>query len=120
MKSSNKIYSFFIIIALLFWNPLSFYLFYGDELVYSVKILHIFYWFVFITGVFFIFLNGFNKISQTLNNLILTLSFTGILFALLVVLNSLAGSSIFNSSSEPEIKQGLIFEPFSKARYQTV
>jgi hypothetical protein len=50
MKSYNNIYSFFIALALLFWNPISYFLIYADTDIYS-KVIHNFYCIVFISGV---------------------------------------------------------------------
>lgn len=125
MKNNNKIYSFFIVLALLFWNPLSFYFFYGDNNVFQITELHILFWLVFVIGLLNLYLLTRNKVNGSIKNLIFTLSITGILAAFLVIINSLTGLYFKRLTGvNPDLdrikKNGIIFEPNTKARYQTV
>lgn len=125
MKNANKIYSFFVAIALLFWNPLSFRLFYSRKPVYNLTAVHLFIWVVFLAGVFVIYAFSKNKGSTRLKNLILAVTFTGILYSVVVVINvgigrikrskQLASASLNNDDREG----GLVFAPNSKAHYKT-
>ncbi len=120
MQSNNKIYSFFIILALLFWNPTSYFLIYANTPIYSEKVFHIFYWFVFISGMLLIFLIQKNMLNDKIKNVALTLAFTGILFFAFVIIDRAIGLISKNEEVQVQKQEWLIFEPNSKARYQTV
>jgi lysophospholipase L1-like esterase len=125
MKNANKIYSFFIAIALLFWNPLSFLLFYSRKPVYNLTVVHLFIWVVFLAGVLAIYGISKNKGSTRLRNLILAVTFTGILYSFVVIIN--VGIGRINrskhlsaaSANNDDREGGLVFAPNSKARYKT-
>jgi len=116
MKNANKIYIFFIILALLFWNPLCFYFFYSDSDAYNFKVLHFLFWFIPIVSLIAIFLILKGKLSSKAKSLIFFLSFLGIFFSFIVLLNSIIG--VLNNRNPA--KKGLIFEPNLLARYTTV
>jgi len=123
MKSNNKIYSFFISLALLFWNPISYFLIYGNTPIFSVKVNHIFYWIysiVFVSGILLMYLVQRNKVNDQTKNIIFAIAFTGILFSALVIIDSLIGLTLKKEVAQVQKQEGLIFEPNSKARYQTV
>lgn len=125
MKNTNKIYSFFITIALLFWNPLSFKLFYSRKPVYDFTAVHLFIWMIFISGAMAIYAISKNKGSSRLRNIILAFTFTGILYSFVVVINVGIGrikrSKQLASAAQPndDREGGLVFAPNSKARYKT-
>jgi lysophospholipase L1-like esterase len=120
MQSNNKLYSFFIIIALLFWNPISFFLLYSNTPIYSEKIFRLFYWLVFIGGIILILLIQRNIFNERIKNIILTLAFTGILFSGFVIIDRAYGLISTNESIEDQNQEWLIFEPNSKATAHTV
>jgi len=123
MKSNNKIYSFFIALALLFWNPISYHLIYGNEQIFSVKINHIFYLIysiLFLVGLLLIYLILKNKFNEKVNKIIFTVTFAGILFSALVMIDSLIGLTFKKEPFQVQKQEGLIFEPNSQAGYQTV
>ena len=120
MKSENKFYSIFIVIALLFWNPLSYYLFYSSTPIYSTSYFHILFWIVFLSGIVSILLIQKNVLSNLLKNTILTLTLLGILFSSFVVMDRAIGLIINNDRHTTQMSKGLIFEPNSSARYKTV
>jgi lysophospholipase L1-like esterase len=116
MKSNNKIYSFFIALALLFWNPISYFLIYANTPIYSVKVIHIFYWIVFMGGILLIFMVQKNKFNERIKNIVFTIAFIGILFSVLVIFDGVIGLTV----AQVQKQEWLIFEPNSKARYQTI
>ena len=92
MKSNNKIYSFFVAFALLFWNPISYFFIYGTTQFFSVRYNQFFigfYSFVFLIGVLIICLIQKNKINEKGKKIIFTVAFTGILFSALVLIDSI-------------------------------
>lgn len=120
MNTNNKIYSFFIIIALLFWNPISYFLIYGNTSIYPIKAIHILYWTLFIGGILLIFLIQKNLFSAKIKNLILTITFIGILFSAFVIVDRTIGLISRNETTQVEKQEWQIFKPNSKARYQTI
>ena len=115
-ENNNVIYSFFTIIALVFWNPLSFFLLYRNTAVYNSKILHLIYWIVFITGIVLVYLTMRKKIKYFIKNIIFFLSFAGILFSIMFAFNFMLSFTLNRETSE----NGIIFEPNTKAWYKTV
>jgi lysophospholipase L1-like esterase len=120
MRSKNNIYVFFVALALIFWNPLSFYFIYGNTPVYSFKLIHFFFWLVFAAGIVIILSFLKNRVNGKLSNLIFSLSIAGILFSLIVIANGLVGLSQPVKRLKKARKEGLIFEPGIKAHYHTV
>ena len=123
METNNKRYAFFIGLALLFWNPMSYFFIYANTPFFSVKVHHIFYWIysiVFIGGIVLIYLILKNTLNEKIKNILLTIAFTGILFSALVLIDSLIGLTLKQESTEVQKQEGLIFRPHSKARYQTI
>ncbi len=117
MKSNNKIYSFFIFLALLFWNPISYSLIYANSPIYPSKAIYCFYWIVSLGGALLIVLIQHNMLNKRTNNIVFAMAFTGILFSGLVIIDGVVGST----QEEEQIKKnnGLVFEPNSKATYRT-
>jgi len=120
MESNNKFYIFFIALALLFWNPLSYFLIYANTPIYSLKAIHVFYWIVFIGGMLLILLVQKNKFNEKIKNIVSTIAFTGVLFSALIIIDGFMGLTLGNKVAQVQKQEGLIFEPNSKARYQTV
>lgn len=120
MKSNNKIYSFFIILALLFWNPISYFLIYGNTPIYSEKIFQIFYWGVFILGIFMVVLIQKNMFNDKTKNVMFALALTGILFSTFVIIDRTIGLISNNESQQSAKQEWLIFEPNSKVVAQTI
>lgn len=123
MKSNNRIYSFFISLALLFWNPISFYLLYGSTKLFSHSqniIFYLIYSFIFLIGIIFIYLIQKNKLNEKSKNIILSITFTGILFSSFVIVNSIVGLLSRNGTVKVQNQEQLMFKPNSKARYQTI
>lgn len=119
MKTDNKIFSFFISLALLFWNPLSFYLIYKNTPAYQFNSIHLFYWIIFLSGILIIFLTYKNWLSDKIKNLLLLLVFTGSTFSFIVLIDMSIGMVMGNNSEDP-INEGLIFEPKSRVIHKTV
>lgn len=115
MKSTKRVYIFFALLALLYWNPVSFYLIYSGTVIYSFKLIHFLFWAVFILSVFVLYLFGRNKAGKRTANLFFSISMAGIVFSFVVLANTLVG---FFAPVKPV--QGFLFEPGSKMRYQTV
>ena len=120
MQSNNKIYSFFIIIALLFWNPLSYFLIYGNTPIYSEKVFQIFYWGVFILGILFVVSIQMNMFNDRIKNVVFAFALTGILFSTFVIIDRAIGLLSNNESPQTAKQEWLIFEPNSKAVAQTI
>lgn len=122
MRSNDKIYSFFIALAFIFWNPISYFLVYGRTSVFSVEENRIFYLIhsvIFISGILVICRILKGVFSKKTKNMIFAAAFTGILFSVLVGLDSLVGLVSKNEVAHVQKQEGLMFEPDSKARYQT-
>ena len=115
MKTNNSIYIFFIALSLVFWNPLSYFLFYRNTPVYAMKAVPVFYWFVFTGSFVLMYLIQKNKLSERTKNILLSISLTGIFLAIPITTNKLMGYF-----SKNHISTGLIFEPNTSAHYQTV
>ena len=113
MKTSDKIHIVLITVALAFWNPISFYLIYADTELIHLKISNLICWIVTSLGIVIIILIIKNKINDFLKNVFLSLAFFGIIFSLVVFIDR--GIGLFLAKGN----MGLIFEPNSKARYQT-
>lgn len=120
MKANNKIYSFFIIVALLFWNPISYFLIYANTPIYPIKAIHVLYWIVFVGGMLSIFLIQKNLFNAKIKNFILIIAFTSILFSAFVIVDRAIGLVSKNEAAQVQKQEWLIFEPNSNARYQTV
>jgi hypothetical protein len=88
--NNNKIYSIFIALALIYWNPISYFLFYSNTPVYC-KPIYFLHWIIFITGILFIFLIQKNKLNETIKNIVFMIAFVGIFFSSLVVVDKIIG-----------------------------
>jgi len=105
----NKIYSFFIGLALLFWNPLAYYLLYRNTPVYFVKAINVLYWMVFSLGILSICL--LSKIPEKIKKILFAFAMGGIVFSILALANATQARMV-----EPE---GLIFTPNTAVHYKT-
>lgn len=130
MKNQNSILIFFILLFLLFWNPLCFYLFYSTTTVYGSAVLKILFWGMPILGITLIVRLKKGKIfSSKLQNTIFVTAFTGFLFSILVLINSIIGyrnqrtivTTVANKvvTIKTDKKEGIIFEPNTTAHYKT-
>ena len=120
MKSNNKIYSIFILLALLFWNPISYFLIYGNTPIYSIKAIHVFYWIAFIGGILAIIFIQKNIFNDRIKNIVFAIAFTGILFSAFVIIDRAVGLVSGSKGTQVQQQEWLIFEPNSNARYQTI
>lgn len=118
MESNNKIYTFFVIVALLFWNPLSYYLFYTNTPIYDIIYLKILFWSILIGGILCILMIRLNILGKIVKNILLIAATCGIMFALLVSLDRFYGL-ITTDDTERRDTKWLIFEPNSVAKYKT-
>lgn len=100
MNRENKTYNFFIFLALIFWNPFTFYILHRDSAFISIKIIGALYFIPFILGIICIL--RINKLFNRTKNLVLSLSFLGIIFGIIISLNYL-----FDNYNYQE--KGLIF-----------
>ncbi|MEN9639550.1 MAG: hypothetical protein RLZZ262_1418 [Bacteroidota bacterium] len=123
---TDKIMVFFIALAMLFWNPLSYFIFYRNTPIYSSGAVKLTFWLVFVLCMGCIFLIRKKYSNKTFINAIFTFSFTSLIFGFIVFLNFLMGlgganansESASNASEDPN-KGGLIFEPNTNATYTT-
>lgn len=119
MKSNNKIYSFFILIALLFWNPLSYFFIYSNTPIYSVKPIQYMYWAIFMVGILLVILILRNLFNETVKNIIFTITIIGILFSSFVFVDRVVGI-VVTGDLKQEDQERLIFEPNMEARHKTI
>ena len=123
---TDKIIVFFIALAMIFWNPLSYYILYSDTTIYGSSVVKLAFWIIFILCVFFIFLIKKKFTNKIFINLIFTFSFSSLVFGFVVFVNLVLGlflsnnelEEVNNNKGKPK-KEGLIFEPNSKATYKT-
>ena len=115
MKPNNRVYIFFVLLALPYWNPVSFYFIYSGTGIYSFKLIHFLFWLVFILGIFALYLFSRNKIAKQAANIFFSFSITAIVFAFVVLVNALIGFF-----APVKTFPGFLIEPGSKMRYQTV
>src|SRR6185295_587795 len=116
MKNWNRIYIFFILVALAFWNPVSFYFFYRNTGVYESGIFHILFWLICVSGITLIYIIQKNKLSEKIRNFIFFFSCSGVLFSVLVYFNAILG--ILSPSIKLK-RNAIIYEPYSIAEYKT-
>ena len=119
MQTNNKIYSIFIVIALLFWNPISYYIIYSDTPIYPITIIKILYWSIFFCGLLLITLIQKNIFNEFLKHIIFAITVFGILFSCFIIVDRFIGLVSNNDESQSQNSQWLIFEPNSSARYHT-
>ncbi|HAO46891.1 MAG TPA: hypothetical protein PLZ45_08090, partial [Ferruginibacter sp.] len=112
MDPKNNTYRLFILLALVYWNPASFYLLYQDTELYDFKLLHVLFWFVCVAGLIIVFMLRRNRIGNRWKNLFFSFSTAGILFSLIVLVNAACGW-IWPA------RTGWLFEPGSRVRYET-
>ncbi len=115
MKSKNRVYLFFLALALLYWNPVSFYLIYSGTVIYSFKLIHFLFWIVFLLGLFVFYLFIKNRPGKRVANIFFSCSIAGIIFAFVVLVNGLTGFF-----APVKTFPGFLFEPGTRMRYQTV
>ncbi|MFH1121751.1 MAG: hypothetical protein V1775_18165 [Bacteroidota bacterium] len=117
MKSINKFYVFLLFISIMFWNPLSFFLIYRKTAVYMDSFIHTTIWFIFATEIGTIFLLRADKLRK-FKNFFLFLSLSGILYAVLVMFDSVFGI-VTKDTRQEQAGNNLIFEANTTARYKT-
>ncbi|KAF0195468.1 MAG: Lipolytic protein G-D-S-L family [Bacteroidetes bacterium] len=117
MKSINKFYVFLLFISILFWNPLSFFLVFGNTTSYDNRLIHISFWLIFASEIAVIFLLRADKLKR-IKNYFLFISLTGILYAVLVIMDGALGL-VVKSSQKDKAGKNLIFEANSVAFYKT-
>jgi len=122
MGSDNKIYTFFIVLALLFWNPLSCFLFYRNTPLLTSGANDVWlglYSVLFVSGILVIYLIRKNKCNERIKKAILAVIIFGILFSTFVITDRLIGLISKKGSVLAQKQEGLIFEPNSRAWYNT-
>ena len=123
MRSNTKIYCLFVALALLFWNPLSYSLFYGHTQFIRSREHTVLFWIyaiIFICGILSIYLIYKNKLNNFGKNLIFAIAFTGLLFSGLVLFDWFLSFTSKSNIAKDRNQKGLIFKPNTKARYRTV
>lgn len=120
MNLNNKIYSIFVLLALVFWNPVSYSLLYSNAPIYGLKIIWIFYWVIFLAGLLAIFLIQKNLLNGAVQNIILTTAISGLLFSVMVIADRVVSLAL-KENLETQVKEdGLIFEPNIHVVYNTI
>jgi lysophospholipase L1-like esterase len=124
---TDKIIVFFVVLAMLFWNPVSYYILYSQTPIYDSNAIKLAFWTVFILCILLMYLIKKGYTNKTTINLIFTFSFTSLIFGLIVIINLGLGFLLpSNKLNKNDInigiqkKEGLIFEPNSKASYKTI
>lgn len=113
MTKEDKIYIYFIALALIFWNPISFKIIYNDNAMSHSVILISIFLAIFCMGVLIISKIRRGKLTIRAKNSSFLLSVLGIFYAILVVINF----AIKDKSADK--KNGIIFDPNTKAHYKT-
>lgn len=113
MKTKNSIPIFFILLALSFWNPLSFYLLYDRTPLMENWYIGIFFCTVFLLGLCAVFALRRGKVGPLGVNTLFSLAFGGLFLAMLVAFDALL--PVLTASS----RSGLIFDPLTKAHYKS-
>jgi len=119
MKSKNTIYIAFIILAISFWNPLTFFFVYRNFDIHKSNFLKEVFGLITLSGFILIFLISKNKLSSKKMDITFLFSFSFIAFAFFVGLNILVGNLKPKQDPKSEAKKGLIFEPGSRFEYKT-
>ena len=120
MNKNKRIYIFFIIVSLIFWNPLSFYFIYKGTDIVNIKIISYLFWITPIIGFTVIILINKYKLNNFLKNISLSFFSTGIIFSFLVLVNFIIGLLIPIDNKKFALQKGLMFNPNTKAIYKTV
>jgi len=118
MKNS-RIYIFFIVLALTFWNPLTYHFVYKDSEISHAKILNVLLCVFFVFGMVASFLISRNRINQRRRDILLLFSFIGIFYSVLVGINLLIGLKLKRSESVNKSSHGLIFDPGTRMEFKT-
>ena len=113
LMGTNRIHLFFLGMALLFWNPVSYYLLYKNTPSFQYEGFLIFYSVVFVFGFLTAYLIYRNRIREKLKNRVLSACILGILFAALVLVNKSMGEPV-------KEKEGLIYVPGTEVKFKTV
>lgn len=103
-------------IALLFWNPLCYFLLYSN----SVKPMLYVYSAVFIIGLILVILILRNFFNETVKNFIFSITIIGILFSSIVMVDRIVGLIIANDIEQNHEQERLIFEPNINAKHKTI
>src|SRR4051812_30552506 len=111
----TPIYIFFVVLALTFWNPLTFSWGYRGTSVANSHIMLAFFGVVFLLGVLVVLFLRKNRIRQKRRDVIFLISFVGLFFAAVVGVNLMLGRK--HAGATVTTKQGLVFAPHSYARY---
>jgi hypothetical protein len=111
---NNSIYIFFLALCLLFWNPLTYQWIYAGTPVTQTPHMLVIFGVLFMLGLLIIWGLRRNFFGPKGKNRIFSLSFLGILFALLVGVDGLVGMM------RAKAHNGIIFQPDTEVKYQTV
>ena len=117
MEKYNRIYIFFLVVALLIWNPFSFYLFYSGTGINTSKILLTIIAIIFFSGFTAILLIRRNKIGERFKNITLFFSFMGILYSAAVLSDRIIGKA-YDKKVKKEV--GLVGLPNTSAKCKTI
>jgi lysophospholipase L1-like esterase len=123
MKDQTNIRIFFVILGLLFWNPLTYYGIFHDNPIFKSKILILIFALVFVALLAGIFLLKKQKLNNRLNNILFTFSITSFVYLIFVCLDSLFGAVMLKkplTEAENKMHNGIIFEPNSSAHYKSI
>lgn len=122
MKNSKNIYLLFLAIFMVFWNPLSYSIFYSGTEMKESQLFKLLFWILPLCCMLLMYLIFRKKsINERWLNFIFGISFSGILMGVLVLINVCLGLFIQNNVSKAETQKtvGLLFEPNTVAHYQT-
>jgi len=120
VSSKNRIYIFFTVISLLFWNPLCFFLVYKKTPLIHIHLILYFFILTFVTGLVMIYLFIRNIPGKRIKNILFSFTVMGILVSVLIIINCLPGNKMNGKSPANPGQQGIIFEPDVSAHYSSV
>lgn len=124
MKNPKNIYLLFLAVFIVFWNPVSFHIFYSGTEMNESKLFKLLFWILPLCSMFLMLLMFKNNLqNERWLNFIFGISFSGIIMGLLILINVFLGSFIENKVSKAETTSlksaGLLFEPNTVAHYRT-
>ncbi len=113
MTTRDKIHVFFLVLALGYWNPITFWLLYRDAPIAQIRAVPMFFAAVAGLGLLAVFLFKKGRIGPRLGNVAFSLSMVGIFSAFLIALDAMLPALGLG-------KPGLIFEPGTQVKLKTV
>lgn len=121
MKSNNNIYILFIVLSMVFWNPLMMSIIYKRSGVDELLLVQAVFWTWFILSIILIYIFSAHKelFGVRAKNIVLSVVFATITFSFIVFIDGLLGRLNPNERGRRSENRGLIFEPNTRVRSKT-